>query len=324
MATGAERDRQLPIGSEIFLDHLAHFVADADAGSRALARAGFAPTPASVQVNPDPAGGAPRLTGTGNVTAMFARGYVEVLFKTADTPLGREFDAAFARHPGIHLAAFSVADAAAAHRRLGASFRVRPLVDMQRPVETASGPDTAAFTIVRHEPGEMPEGRIQVLTHRTEAAVWQPRWLAHPNGAQALLDLVIAVADVEEAAARFARFADRAAVPFVFGRMITLDRGAVVLVPAGAFTTMLPEAPIPSLPFVGAYGVRVASLATAEAVLHRSGIALRRAGNSLVARFPDELGLGAWVFAENASELPWRHSGLTTVSSAGLGPFQDH
>jgi hypothetical protein len=314
MATGAEADRQLPIGTEIFLDHVGHFVADAEAASRALARAGFAPAPVSIQVNPDPAGGAPRLTGTGNVTAMFARGYMEVLFKTADTPLGREFDAAFARHPGIHLAAFSVADAAAAHLRVSASFRVRPLVDMQRPVETVSGPDSAAFTIVRVEPGEMPEGRIQILTHRTETAVWQPRWLTHPNGAQALLDLVIAVADVEDAAGRFASFTDRPAVPHAFGRMIRLDRGAVVFVTAGAFAALLPEVPIPSLPFAGAYGLRVSSLATAEAALRRGGIGLRKAGNSLVARFPDELGLGTWVYVEYPTELPWRHNGITTVS----------
>src|SRR5215813_5879660 len=75
-------DRQLPRAGEIFLDHLAHFVPDAEAASRALARAGFAPTPISVQVNPDP-DGAPRPTGTGNVTAMFARGYIEILFKTS-------------------------------------------------------------------------------------------------------------------------------------------------------------------------------------------------------------------------------------------------
>ena len=66
---------------------------DPEAAARALARAGFAPTPVSVQYNPD---GTP--TGTGNVTAMFSRGYIEVLFKTADTPLGREFDAG-ARRP---------------------------------------------------------------------------------------------------------------------------------------------------------------------------------------------------------------------------------
>ena len=34
-------DRQLPAGDEIFLDHVAHFVRDAAAASRALERAGF-------------------------------------------------------------------------------------------------------------------------------------------------------------------------------------------------------------------------------------------------------------------------------------------
>src|SRR5215471_18390773 len=46
-------DRQLPTNEEVFLDHLGHFVPDPEAGSRALIRAGFAPTPASVGVNPD-------------------------------------------------------------------------------------------------------------------------------------------------------------------------------------------------------------------------------------------------------------------------------
>jgi hypothetical protein len=83
--------RQLPLADEIFLDHVGHFVADRQAASAALVRAGFAPTPASVQVNPD---GTP--TGTGNVTAMLTNGYVEILFKTADTPLAQEFAAALA------------------------------------------------------------------------------------------------------------------------------------------------------------------------------------------------------------------------------------
>ena len=145
---------------------------------------------------------------------MFTRGYIEVLFKTADTPLGRQLDAALARYGGVHLAAFSVADAATAHARLAASgFRMQPLVEMQRPVDTGGAPGTAAFTLARVEPGEMPEGRIQILTHRTEHTVWQPRWLSHPNGALGLTSVVIAVADVEEAAQRFARFTGRNAVP---------------------------------------------------------------------------------------------------------------
>ena len=94
-ATHHEPDRQLPLGDEIFLDHVGHFVSDAEAAGRALARAGFAPTPVSIQYNPD---GSP--VGTGNITAMLRRGYIEVLFKAADTPLGREFEAMLAGNAG--------------------------------------------------------------------------------------------------------------------------------------------------------------------------------------------------------------------------------
>src|ERR1700742_1178707 len=117
-----EADRQLPLGDEIFLDHVGHFVRDPGEASAALARVGFAPTPVSEQVNPD---GTP--TGTGNVTCMFSRGYIEGLFKTAHTPLGLEFEPSLSGHPGVHLAAFSVADAEAAHARLTqAGFAMRP------------------------------------------------------------------------------------------------------------------------------------------------------------------------------------------------------
>jgi hypothetical protein len=292
-------DRQLPLDDEIFLDHIGHFVRNPQAASAALARAGFTTAPLSVQVNPDPAGGRPQLTGTGNVTAMFSRGYIEVLFKTADTPLGREFDAAFARYPGIHLAAFATADAEREHGRLGrAGFRMRPLVQMQRPVEIDGAPGTAAFTLARVEAGEMPEGRIQMLTHRTEAAVWQPRWLDHPNGAQGLVSVTIAVADLDEAARRYARFTGREARPTAGGQTIALDRGRVELVTPQAFARMLPECPIPTLPFFGACGIRVASLARLEALLAAGGLKSRRTQHGLAAPFPEELGQGAWLFSE--------------------------
>jgi hypothetical protein len=297
---GAEsgRDRQLPIADEIFLDHVGHFVRDPEAAARALVRAGFAPTPVSIQVNPAPDGGQ-RLTGTGNTTAMFARGYIEALFRTADTPLGRELTAGISRYLGVHLVAFAVADAEKAHRRLAdASFRMQPLVEMQRPVETGGPPGTAGFTLARVAPGEMPEGRIQVLTHRTESMVWQPRWLSHPNGARALTSIMIVAGDVAEAALRFARFTGREAIPSPLGQRIALDRGRVDIASVDAFAQWLPEIPIPSLPFVGAYGIRVTSLAALHELLQRAGIATRRHEHELVAVFPEELGHGAWLFAE--------------------------
>src|SRR5690242_7455082 len=127
-----DAERQLPADGEIFLDHVAHFVADRDAASRAMERAGFAPTPISIQTD----GG--KLTGTGNVTAMMTRGYIEVLFKTADTPLAQELDRALMRFSGVHLIAFSVSDAHHESERLKTSgFRLSPIVELRRPVETA-------------------------------------------------------------------------------------------------------------------------------------------------------------------------------------------
>jgi hypothetical protein len=312
-------DRRLPVGDEIFLDHVGHFVADPAAASQALARAGFAPTPISVQVNPDPAGGPPRATGTGNVTAMLDRGYLEVLFKAPSltlprergreegAPLVREFDAAMARYRGVHLAAFAVADAAVTHTRLAQSgFRTQPLVAMQRPVRTADGEDIAAFSIVRLTPGEMPEGRIQALTHRTEHAVWQPRWLTHKNGARALLDAVIAETDLDEAAARFRRFLGREPRAGPFGPVFRLERGRVQLVTADALARLFPNLVIPGLPFMAGYAIAVDSLDKATAALRAGGVDFERNDGCLTAPFPDALGIGCWVFVEDTGALPWR------------------
>jgi hypothetical protein len=229
---------------------------------------------------------------------MLGRGYVEVLFKTADTPLGAELDAAMARYDGIHLVALSVADAGSAHQRLQQhGFRVQPLVDMQRPVDTGGSLGTAAFTIARLEPGEMPEGRIQLLTHRTEQTVWQPRWLSHPNGATGLTSVVIAVGDLDEAAQRFERLTGRPPRASNLARSFDLDRGSVELVTAATFAHICPQIPIPSLPFIGAYGIEVGSLESAEHFLRQGGLSVHRRGRCLIAALPTELGCGAWMFS---------------------------
>ena len=306
-ATTAAASRRLPVGAEIFLDHVGHFVRDAQGARRALQRAGFAPTPVSIQSDKDPSTGRLVPTGLGNSTAMFARGYLEVLFKNSDTPLAREFDVALARRAGLHLAAFAVADAAAARERLaGAGFAVRDLVRMQRPVETESGPGTAAFTIARVKPMTMPEGRIQILTHHTEDTVWQPRWLSHPNSACALIDVVIAIDDLDEAAARFARFTGRSAISTLGGALIRLDRGGIYLISHHRAAEKLPEVPVTALPFMLGYALGVESLAAAEAAVDGADLEWRAFEEGIVATFPTELGAGAWFFVERPEALPWR------------------
>jgi hypothetical protein len=73
-----------------------------------------------------------------------------------------------------------------------------------------------------------------------------------------------------------------------------------------AFASMFPEIGIPQLPFLGAYAVRVQSLAAVEVLLQREAMPMRRIGQALVVPFPSELGTGAWLFVENGRDLPWR------------------
>ena len=305
-ATSLGVERQLPVGNEIFLDHIAHFVRDGAGAARAMMQAGFAPTPVSVQSNPG-SNGAQVPTGTSNVTAMMRRGYIEVLFKSSESPLTREFDDGLARYAGMHLIAFAVADARSQSTRLAsAGFRTAPLVALRRPVGTETGETEASFTVARVAPGEMREGRIQFLTHHTEDAVWQKRWLAHPNGAFALIDAVVAVADVYEASARFARFLGREPARTPLGEGFFLDRGGVQIVNQPAFAQILPGVAVPAMPFIGLYTVGVESVEKTEALLRLNGLNPERRGPLLVQPFPPALGQGAWLFAARAGDLPWR------------------
>jgi hypothetical protein len=108
---------------------------------------------------------------------------------------------------------------------------------------------------------------------------------------------VIAVADVDEAARRFARLTGRVARASALGQTIALDRGCVDLVTAAAFAQMLPQVRIPTLPFIGAYGVSVRSLDVVRRILRDGALPTQRIGSRLVAAFPVELGCGAWIFS---------------------------
>jgi hypothetical protein len=154
----------------------------------------------------------------------------------------------------------------------------------------------------------MAEGRIQILTHHTEAAVWQPRWLSHPNGATGLIDVVIATANVEEAAGRFSRFLGRPVTDGAFGKAVRLDHGGVQLITGEMLSMLAPDLAIPSLPFIGLYAIAVRSIAALCASLQRGGISFAARDGLVTARFPSALGIGSWVFVETPDRLPWRAS----------------
>ena len=268
--------QQLPGPGAVFLDHVAHFVPDMDGAATALERCGFRLTPFTAQTNR--VDGQPVPAGTGNRCAMLREGYVESLTATADTELARQLRERIADHVGLHLAAFSSADAAAEHRRLAANgFTTLPLVDMRRPVATERGSDDARFTIARIAHGSMPEGRVQFLTHHTEPLVWRDGFLDHPNGARALSGLWIAAENPAEPAQRFARFTGRAARRDGEVTTIALDRGAVHIARPHYLRQTFGIVPAGALPCFVAAQIAVADLTALETCLREAGLSGRRA-----------------------------------------------
>jgi hypothetical protein len=69
---------------------------------------------------------------------------------------------------------------------------------------------------------------------------------------------------------------------------------------------MLPEVAVLRLPFIGAYAIQVHSRSACENLMNQAGLKVRHSGAALVVPFPNELGVGAWLFVENEADLPWR------------------
>jgi hypothetical protein len=289
---------QLPEPGAVFLDHVAHFVPAIDAAAEALARCGFRLTPFTAQSNRVEGESLP--AGTANRCAMFRRGYVEILAATVDTPLAQQLADRLTRHVGLHLAAFSSADAGFERRRLAAAgFPVLPLVDMRRPVAIEGGEDWARFTIARIASGIMPEGRMQFLTHHTERLVWRDPFLDHPNGAQALAALWIAAADPAEPAERCAQFTGRPIRQEGEVPTIPLERGTIRVATPGYLQRELGIEPGPLLPYLAAYEVEIVSLPQLAKLLDDAGLVQLRVRDGVAVSLPPSIG-GTILFRDTA------------------------
>jgi hypothetical protein len=272
----------VPADDGIYLDHLAHWVPDLDAAGAALEAMGFRLTPRTDHVH-SPAPGAPvEPAGSANRCIMLREGYLEILAATADTPVGTEVRTALARHTGVHLAAFCARDAVAEHQRLVAEgFPQRPPVALERAATLQDGSAvTLAFRVIRPQPGLLPEGRVQFLTHGTPEWLWEARWLAQPNGAEALTDLLFVSDDVQACALRYARYLRT--VPERAGddvAVLRFARGTLTVLPAARALDVLGGLRAAPAPCMAGYALRVADLDETAAYLQGAGHEPRAAAN---------------------------------------------
>jgi hypothetical protein len=296
---------QRPQPGTLTLDHIAHFVPDIDAASRALERLGFTLTPFSLQQHRIEPGAPLTPAGSGNRCVMLRQGYLEFLTPTADTPVAQRMRAAMARYVGQHLICLGTSESERIYRHLAESgFNPQPPVALQRQIGTETGEGTACFTVQRVPPEAMPEGRVQVVEHHTPELLWQTRWLSHPNRAAGLTASIVCVEDPADVAARFARFAGTAVrwqgpIAVVTGTA----RGAVAIIDPATLKGRLGVAP-PALPWIAGIELLSDDLAATRAHLEAGGfnvIALPR-GDAVLVAGPPELG-GLFAFTSKPGAL---------------------
>ena len=293
-------DRQLPAPGEIFLDHVAWMVPDMDAASAAFTRLGFPLTPYSVHGDRNTETGELVPTGSSNRLAMLPSGYLEILtaVEGVDTDLTRHLRSCVARHVGVHLVAFTVADAEAESERLKADgFEILPTVNLRRTIEAEDGSEVeVAFTVIRARFGSIPEGRIQTIAHHTPEHMWQGRYIAQDNGIHGLTEVVFAVDDPAASAGRLARFTQRPSREGEAGPSIALDRGRLRFLTPDAIAQAYDGLPAPASPSVAALAFSSADMGKTRAFLDTSGIRpLADAADRIVIGPDDGLGVGLVV-----------------------------
>jgi hypothetical protein len=242
------------------LDHLGVCSRDAAALWDTYERLGFALTPIARQSR----GSEP--LGTANRCAMLRRGYIELLAildpALPDNGLGAMLD----RFEGARILALGMTDSQGNLERLRrAGLEISGIAPLSRPVEP--GGPVARFE--RLPLPEAPEGRVQLVRHLTPEAIWQERWMQHPNGATELRAAIIVSDSPAESAARLSRLAGLPLEPDPAGGFaLPLPDGAVVrmLSPAVA-AEILPGVRPPVLPAVMGMVVGVADLGATRAAL---------------------------------------------------------
>jgi hypothetical protein len=263
MAPGALRDRRV-----ITLDHAGLAGPDIAALHAQYQALGFTLTPLARQTGRLRADGPVEPWGTANRCAMLRDGYIELLGIVDPALPANGLDRFMARYAGLHILALGIEDEEAALTRLrAAGLDIPGVLHLVRPVDSAD-PDGPQARFARLPLPDAPEGRIQLIRHLTPEAIWQERFMAHPNQAVGLDAMILAVANPAETAARLSRLAGRPVTPDPAGGFaLTLSRGLVRVLDVDGLAAVLPGVVPPTLPFMAGIVVRTADGAAAARAL---------------------------------------------------------
>jgi hypothetical protein len=252
--------------SDTTLDHVGVVTRDLAVLASQYERLGFTLTPLARQAD----------GRIGNRCAMLHRSYVELLAVVDPNAGSATLDRFLARYAGIHILAFAIDDPLAALARLRwAGIEAPSVAHFDRPIDDMdpAGP-RARFELVQLP--DQPEGRINLVRHLTPEALWQERFLHHANNAAVLDEVVLAVAEPAETAARFSQLIGCVVIPDPAG-------GFALDLSFGRVRLLRPDADVSTVPCIVGLGVRTSDGNAAIArILVEHGIPHRARDNALI------------------------------------------
>lgn len=203
----------------IALDHVGVVTRDLAALATQYERLGFTLTPLARHAD----------GRIGNRCVMLLDSYVELLAVVDPAASSATLERFLARHPGVHILAFSVTDPQAEVARLQRAGVAAPAVTSFERSSPDGSSGMARFELIQLP--DQPEGRFNLVHHHTPDLLWQDRFLHHPNNAVSLLSVELAVAEPLATAARLSRLLGCPAVPDpAHGFSLELTRGRLRLI----------------------------------------------------------------------------------------------
>ena len=270
--------------SNFDLDHTGILVRDLDAAAAQFRRLGFKLTERGYHTLPATASGERRRVGTGNNCAMLRRGYVELIGVTDPHYDGRMRED-LKLYEGLHLIAFGTSDAEAAAKNVRASgFAAEGPRIMERPIKE----DLARFEIVDFPPNALTGSHLFAIHHATPELLWKPEAMNHPNTAERLEAVVIAVGDPAETAGRLGSLLSVSPSQGV----LSLSAGQIRFVDRAWIAAHVPGRS-PALPFIAGLTLGVRDLDTTTDWLTTSGVSFARFEGGL--RVPPSEACGAFI-----------------------------
>jgi hypothetical protein len=270
------------------LDHVGVVVRDLTDSAKAYRRLGFTLSPVARHSGATEPGGPTVLRATANRCAMFKRGYIELISVVDPSLPGAAIGNRISAAEGIHIVAFGcddIEEASVELQRRG--FDVSATVYLERTAETPNGARLAKFVRAPTTHVDMPEAEIFHIKHLTRDVVWQPQLLEHYNGVVGLEEIVVQVANLEEAASRFERYLGVPQSASKGQRTFALKSGRCVL----SEHEQVSRAAGSLSPHVVGITVMTNSLNDAERILKQNAVMYERVGEKIVVDPKDACGV---------------------------------